>query len=185
MNRQILFTVLLLTTCGVACMKEDPGVANQYDSSLFNTPYCNDPEAINYNWDFPGTPDNSICFYPTDVFAGTYLFDDTIYNEAYERDTILQYQIVIRAYSNTRFALVGFCGDSIKLTADRFFKATIDSTLNTIDQTPLNGQIVCRTVDTISGTINTSFADSTRIRINFNVASDTGLNYHVGTAIQQ
>src|SRR5947208_3141374 len=53
--------------------KSDPRLARKY---------CNDPSAVNYNRDFPGTEDNSICYYPTDVFKGQYTFTDSIYSGA-------------------------------------------------------------------------------------------------------
>ena len=44
--------------------------------------YCNDPFAVNYNWGFPGLPDNSTCIFPSDLYVGTYLFHDSIYSIA-------------------------------------------------------------------------------------------------------
>ena len=166
----------------ISCSKMQDG---DVKDNLFDRPYCNDPDAVNYNRDFPGTPDNTTCFYPKDLFAGTYLFKDTVYNADYERDTILDYNITIVAKNNTLLKLAGFCGqDSVTLIADRYYKATVDSTTFQ-DSTKIAGQLLCRNTDTLSGIITTDEADSNKIRFIWAIASDTGLNYHSGTAIKQ
>ncbi len=165
-----------------ACSKNQDG---DIDEGLFDRPYCNDPEAVNYNRDFPGTPDNSTCFYPKDLFEGAYLFKDTIYNAEYERDTILDYNITITAKSNTLLKLSGFCmQDSVTLIADRYYKATVDSTTFQ-DSTKIAGQILCRNTDTLSGIITYDEVDSSKIRFVWAIASDSGLNYHTGTALKK
>src|ERR1043165_6289024 len=72
----IILSLALVMGFAFSCKKwQDP--APKEDPRL-TRPYCNDPEAVNYNWDFPGKPDNSVCFYPSDLFAGTYTFWDTV-----------------------------------------------------------------------------------------------------------
>ncbi|MCB0696444.1 MAG: hypothetical protein KDC07_03720 [Chitinophagaceae bacterium] len=151
------------------------------------THYCNDPLAINYNHGFPGTPDNSVCVYPTEVFTGTYSLTDSIYNGEYELDTILYYTIGFKANSLTELRMYGFCpsGDSVRLTADRYYKALVDSTLSLPDSNMVEGHVFCRAVDTIKGTINKYIGDSTMLRINLTIASDTGVNYHIGTGVKK
>ena len=166
----------------MSCSKQQDATV---DDGIFDRLYCNDPEAVNYNRDFPGTPDNSTCFYPKDLFEGTYIFKDTIYNAEYERDTILDYNITIHAQSNTLLKLTGFCSqDSVTFIADRFYKATVDSTTFQ-DSNKIAGQILCRSTDTLTGIITTEESDNTKIRIVWAIASDTGLNYHNGTATKQ
>lgn len=167
-----------------ACSKPDNTGADISDQ-LTNL-YCNDPEAINYNWGFPGKPDNTVCFYPRDIFAGVYSFSDSIYNAELELQKVNNITITVHAISNNKLRITGFCSnsDSILLTADRFYKAAADSTI-TADSIILAGQIVCRPVDTLSGYFVKDRTDSTKLAINITVASDTGINYHLGTAYKK
>src|ERR1043165_5567011 len=72
----IILSLALVMGFAFSCKKwQDP--APKEDPRLTRH-YCNDPSAVNYNWDFPGKPDNSVCFYPADLFAGTYMFYDTV-----------------------------------------------------------------------------------------------------------
>ena len=155
-----------------------------YDPNLPNH-YCNDPAAVNYNWGFPGKADNTVCFYPTDLFKGSYLFRDSIY-----RDTLfIRYDSFIlnmSAQSHTKITVGGFCmnGNQIVLTAGPTYVATVDTTVG--DSTTLNlGQIMCRTQDTVSGTISKDRIDSTLLHITLQVVSDTGTTTHYGSARKQ
>lgn len=167
-----------------ACSKPDNS-GKDISDKLTNL-YCNDPEAINYNWEFPGTPDNSTCFYPKDIFVGQYSFADSIYNANLELKRVNNITLTVYANSNNILRVTGFCSntDSIRLTADRFYKSYADSTV-TQDSVVLDGQVVCRTVDTLSGYLIKDKNDSTKLSINITVASDTGLNYHLGTAYKK
>jgi hypothetical protein len=144
--------------------------------------YCNDPEAVNFNWGFPGRPDNALCFYPADVFTGTYRFIDSIYFADGKLDSagsLRQYMLNLVPLSRRQFALYGFCSsDSLRLSADRFFRASLDTTA-------LKGQIFCRQQDTVSGNITRSLEDSTRLSIFFTVVSNMGTATHRGTAYRQ
>jgi hypothetical protein len=62
---------LLLTNCKPY---KDPAPV---DLGLTN-PYCNNPFAVNFNWGFPGKPDNSVCIFPAEAFAGNYKLYDSI-----------------------------------------------------------------------------------------------------------
>lgn len=188
MSSRIILIFLSFILILAACKKWEDKAATP-DSHFVNH-YCNDPEAVNYNWNFPGTPDNTTCFYPTEVFTGNYLLLDTVYYSAKytfkEVDSVL---LNLNASSRTKLevkALKGWCpGKVLNFTADRFFKAIADSLKLLPDSTALNGQLFCRDRDTLSGFILRSRSDSTRIRINFTVVTDTGISYHVGTAIKQ
>jgi len=148
--------------------------------------YCNTPEAVNYNWGFPGRPDSTLCFFPSDIFTGTFLFRDSVYrpdgtfdSAASQTDYLLRFLPLTRQ----RLALVGFCpgggtDDSVYLTADRFLRSTIDTVAG-------DGQIACRTQDTVSGTVIRRLGDTTRLAISFEIVSDTGTAAHRGTAYQQ
>jgi hypothetical protein len=152
----------------------------------FTRHYCNDPEAVNYNWDFPGKPDNSTCFYPTQPFTGHYSYVDTIFDGSYEFDTFYKYDIYLFPVSNTKMRLVGLCpaGDTLRLTADKYYKAYIDS-VRFDDSTFLPGSYFCTRRDTINGYLNKNRADSNKIHINFTVATDSGLRFHIGTGVRK
>lgn len=167
-----------------ACAKNEP--YNTPSDEQLSTHYCNDPIAINYNHGFPGVADNSVCIYPTDVFQGTYQLRDSVFNAEYELDTILEYVVSFQARSLTRLVMSGFCpnGDSIRLTADRYYKAGVDSTMLQ-DSSMREGHIFCRQADTISGFITRYNSDTDKIRINLAIASDTGINYHIGTGLKK
>lgn len=168
----------------MACAKSDP--FDKADEDQFGNRYCNDPIAINYNHGFPGTADNTTCIYPTDVFTGTYLLKDSIYDADFNLDTILDFMVRFHRVSLTQLKLSGFClnGDTVRLTADRYYRAAVDSTLLP-DSSMMEGHVFCRAIDTLTGTINKYKDDSNKIRVSFIIASDTGINYHVGTGIKQ
>lgn len=177
--------ILLITGIIYSCSKK----AEPFDTpneEQFSSRYCNDPEAINFNIGFPGVADNSICIYPTEVFDGPYSLKDSILNGEFELDTVLDYTVYFQRISNTELTFNGFCpgGDKVTMTADRYYKASVDSTF-LVDSTQLPGQVFCRTTDTISGTIKKDAADSNKIRINLIIYSDTGINYHIGTGVKK
>lgn len=160
-----------------ACKKyqDSPG---QYDPRL-SSKYCNDPAAVNFNYGFPGTADNSVCFYPSDVYKGSYQFVDSIYfNDVLVAEVPLVLQI--SKQDETKFTLSGFCGSasSLHFTANRALFAYADTVVGT-------GQILCRQQDTLSGTLTQTLSDSLRLHIYFTVASDTGSTTHQGTAYRQ
>lgn len=177
--RKFFVTILLLSTF-YACQKSEP--FDSPDKNDFDRLYCNDPIAINYNFNFPGTVDNSTCIYPTDVFEGSFLLRDSIYNAEFALDTVNEITVSFVRLSQTELLLKGFCpsGDTLTLTADRYYRASVDSTLILPDSTFLDGQVFCRSLDTLSGFIK-SITDSNRIQVNFTIVSDTGVNYHIGT----
>lgn len=181
MFKKALIFIVVMSGIIYACKKEEP--FDTITEEQLASRYCNDPEAINFNVGFPGTADNSICRYPTEVFYGSYSLKDSIYNASFELDTVLEYTFTFHQLSRTKLHVSGFCtgGDSIHLTADRYYKASVDSTILLPDSTLLPGSVFCRTVDTLSGTISKYANDSNKIRLNFIIYSDTGINYHVGT----
>lgn len=173
-------SILLISILLAGCSKTNEN--QSVDEGLFTRKYCNDPEAVNFNHGFPGTPDSSVCFYPKDVFAGSYLVEDSIFNTEFELDTVLQKTFTFIALNNSNLKLNGFCptGESIFFTADRFYKAQSDSMFFQ-DSTFIPGQLICNTNDTLIGTINKIEGDTQKIRINWTISSDTGVNFHIGT----
>lgn len=182
--KRLVFVILLIVSSVVlviSCKKwKDPAAVN--DPRLTN-PYCNNPLAVNYNWGFPGKPDSTVCFFPSDIFRGTYIFNDSIF---LPDNTYVSFRVdtfSIYAVSENKIALVGFCSshsDSIKLTGLATYQATVDTVAAL-----LTGQTLCRVVDTVNGTITKDQIDTTVLHVNFSVASDTGVNLHFGNAIKQ
>ena len=181
-----IISILILLTVGTtvfySCAKwKDPAPIN--DPRLTN-PYCNDPAAVNYNWGFPGKPDNSICFYPNSLFVGTYMYYDSVYKDTLflGADSFLV-NIFATDTSHTRIFLQGFCGRDMRLTALPGYQATVDTLVGDTTTTSAGQNNFCRLQDTLSGIISRDRLDSpTVLHINFQVASDTGLTVHVGTA---
>ena len=174
-----LAVLLLLLIAAASCKKytDEPG---QGDPRLTRK-YCNDPEAVNFNRDFPGTPDNSVCYYPADAFKGTYTFIDSIYSGTkLQAERTLQLQLT--AGSKVKFTVLGLCGNgsgAMTFTANRQLRAVADTTITG------KGQLFCRSRDTVSGTLTQSLTDSTRLQFSLNVVSDTGTTLHRGTAYRQ
>lgn len=182
--KRVTFVVTLITTGIVlffSCKKwTDPAPVN--DPRLTN-PYCNDPDAVNYNWGFPGKPDNTICFYPSDIFNGNYLFTDSVYLTSSGLFIYAQQEtLYVSKQNKTQLLISGLCsnGNSLHVTAHPDFIATIDTTLG--DTTSINrGQMLCRPQDTVSGTFTYSRIDSL-LHISFQVINDTGITTHIGKA---
>lgn len=181
MKRNSFFTILVVAAVVAffSCNKwSDPAPVT--DPRLTN-PYCNDPDAVNYNWGFPGKPDNSICFYPSDIFNGTYVFTDSVYLTASSLFIYTQTEtLYVSKQSKTKLQILGLCsgGNVLNLTAHSDFTATIDTTVG--DTTTINrGQLLCRTVDTVSGTFTYNRFDSL-LHVSFQVVNDTGTTTHLG-----
>lgn len=178
-----LLVIILLLGIAACSKSEDPSAPRPGD--LNNRFYCNDPEAVNYNWGFPGTPDSALCYYPSDVYAGTYTFTDSVYNGDNSLDSarsLTTYILNFIPLNKKTLAIIGFCGtmDTLHLTVDRV------SLLTTIDTVAGFGQTFCRMQDTVSGTVLNSRLDSTEnLMFDFTVTSDTAINYHRGTAYKQ
>jgi hypothetical protein len=182
MNLGRLSLVLIsLVSILLGCAKySDP--KGKRDSRLDSTFYCNDPNAVNYNWGFPGTPDSALCYYPADIYKGNYSFTDSIYNGDGSLDSaqsLSTYTLSFIRLSNRKIGVLGFCspGDTLFLTVSRVTVVAEVDTLVGI------GQKFCRTQDTVNGYLTDNRFDTlTSIKIDFSVISDTGLNYHRGTA---
>lgn len=183
MKRSTVF--ITITTAAIAlffsCNKwSDPASVN--DPRLTN-PYCNDPDAVNYNWGFPGKPDNSVCFYPSDVFNGTYVFTDSVYIASSGLFIATQAEtLYVTKQNKTNLTIAGLCSSTnvVNITAHSDFNATVDTLVG--DSTTISrGQLLCRPSDTISGTFSYSRIDSL-LHISFQVSSDTGVTIHTGKA---
>lgn len=182
----LMFSMALFASCE---KWSDPEPAE--DPRINERSYCNDPEALNYNWDFPGKPDSLVCIYPAEVFEGTYIYQDSVYNSDNQLDSAASrkiYTLVFTAEGKKRLKVSGFCGtnDFLRFTAERTsFRAYADSTLRLTDTSLGFGQPFCRSLDTLSGTFIKSRQDSLLLQVDLKVVSDTGVYYHRGTAIKQ
>ena len=170
----------------VSCNKKWKDPAPVDDPRLTNL-YCNNPRAVNYNLGFPGKPDNSVCFFPSDLFIGTYLLKDSVYLSTsglfLSADSFL---INIIKLSDSTIGVTGFCksGARLHMTAGPTYVATMDTTVG--DTLSINrGQIMCRIQDTISGTISKDRVDSSLLHIALQVVSDTGITVLLGKARKQ
>ncbi|MCW3123327.1 MAG: hypothetical protein JWQ38_2819 [Flavipsychrobacter sp.] len=146
--------------------------------------YCNNPVAVNYNVGFPGKPDNSVCFFPSDLFQGTYIVKDSVYVST--SGLFLQadsFEITIVKYSDAKIGVTGFCksGLQLYLTAGPTYIASMDTLVSDRD-TIHAGQMLCRELDTISGTITKDRVDSTLLHINLQIVNDTGITALIGNA---
>jgi hypothetical protein len=183
-----LLTILILIAIGTlvlfSCAKYKDSKATA-DPRLTN-PYCNDPNAVNYNWGFPGKPDNSVCFYPTDIFKGVYQYHDSIFLTStglfVRADTLT---LMITKVNSTKFTIAGFCpsGATLSLTAGANYTATLDTAIGDTT-TAIRGQQLCGVADTVNGTLTKDRLNDSVMYINFLVASDTGVyTSHVGQAL--
>lgn len=184
----IIFTLLALGA-GVfySCKKySDPAPGN--DPRL-TRPYCNDPLAVNYNWDFPGKPDNTTCFYPSDLFAGTYYCRDTVTSGVFLSADSFFVEILASSTDKSKITVRGdFCGPGsnfiVLMTANVSYSANVDTTAG--DSTTLhNGQLFCHPYDTLTGTISRDRASDSVIFLSFQVYSDTASYTITGRAVKQ
>lgn len=184
MKKIVIFILLLAVTVASWSCKKYSDKKGVLDPRL-NRPYCNDPNAVNYNWDFPGKPDNSVCFYPTDLFQGYYEFHDSVFLKSsglfIHADTFV---VTIHKLSNTKFSLLGWCpnGDSLIFTAGASFTASVDTTIG--DTLTNRGQALCNIADTINGYITKDRIDTSGLlTFTFQVYADTGVvTLHNGSA---
>lgn len=173
--RWIAFS-LLLVLMGSCKKYQDP--APFTDPRLTN-PYCNDPAALNYNWGFPGVPDNAICIYPSTIFSGNYTYYDSTYNEAGEVTGSDSFLLTITAVDTSKVTIVGFCGtNTLQAKADKYYKLRIDSTFS-------QGQHLCSTSDTITGSGSKKNISDSTIKLSFQLNESTGITHHAGLAIKQ
>ena len=175
-----LFPYCLLLLCLPllsACNKWEDKPAEDLD---LPNKYCNNPIAINYNVGFPGIEDNTVCIFPSDPYAGQYTFQDSVYSEDEVAMPGATINFQVNAVSQSGLAIRNFCGNGNELlfTADRYFRAASDSIIGQ------GTQLMCRSADTLSGTLEYRAYDSS-LYIDFKVVSDTGTSTHKGRAYKK
>ncbi len=173
--KSLLF-ISLIAWCSCAKWKDKPaqnlGLTNKY---------CNNPNAINYNWGFPGVEDSTVCIFPADPFVGSYSYQDSLYlaNGILDSSYVHLITFNINKTNFKQFSLSGFCSSSnLFFSADRYYNANSDSIIGA------GQQLMCRSLDTLTGNLLYRTSDSS-MTINFTVVSDTGITYHKGTAYKQ
>ena len=177
---RFLFLYFLLFALLIAACKKKPDPVGDTTDPRLDKPYCNVPEAVNYNWDFPGTADSSVCFYPSDVFVGNYRFVDTIYYPDYTLAAVDTLNLQVTAATRSRLLIAGFCdgNQTLKLVANRNLRATLDTVVGL-------GQTLCRPLDTVSGYISRLLTDTAgHVNFYFTVVADTSVTLHQGTAVK-
>lgn len=177
----ILFTLTAIVF--YACKKYVEPPPATLDPRLTNH-YCNDPLAINYNWNFPGIEDSSICIYPVDSFKGAWLFHDTIYLQSGDTESVQLRQLVFTSTEDTtktHLAVTGWCSGNTPffVTANRYNRADVD----TFPGGPF-GQYLCTQTDTLNGNINKNTGDPNTMKVDFTISSPEGIKYHRGTAVR-
>jgi len=178
-NLLLVLSIVLAISCKPH--KDGPGA---YDPRL-ERPYCNDPSAVNYNWDFPGTPDSTVCYFPADRLSGRYMLMDSVFfpDNSLDSENIRTVYFNLYALSKSGVGMVGFCNDTdtLKFTSDRYLRALADTLFTA-------GQFFCSTADTFTGYMQPPMNDPGSLYIDFTVITDSasgGLKYHRGTAIKQ
>jgi hypothetical protein len=167
-----LFAVILIISSCKRYKDPDP-----FKDSRINQPYCNDPSAINYNWDFPGVPDNSKCIYPAEIFKGNYFYRDSEITASGNIGNLDSFPITITQIDSTKLEIVGFCGTKIHTAkANRFYTFVLDSLTG-------NGQNFCSTTDTVEGKgQKQNLTDTTFIKFNYTTLQNGVSVIHSGTA---
>lgn len=170
--------ILLLVVAIASCKKyKDP---DPISDARLNTKYCNDPAAVNYNWDFPGIPDNNVCIYPAQLFKGNYLYTDSILNIDGAVLKVDSFPISLSQIDSTHLTIKGFCTSTdFSAKANRFFKFVLDSLVG-------YGQTFCNGKDTIcGGGSKLGIGDTSTIQFNYTLQTDTGVVIHRGTAVKK
>jgi hypothetical protein len=167
-----------------ACSKyKDPPPAGHDDR--LNNPYCNDSKAVNYNWGFPGIPDNSVCIYAVDSFEGSWIFKDTVLLPNNDIAEIVDRNITFTSTEDTiktHLAVTGWCSGNIPfyITANKYGRADVDSI-----PTGVPGQLLCVPTDTLNGFFNKRIYGPDTMKIELTVTNAAGTRYHKGVAFKQ
>lgn len=184
---KLVFILLALTAIVFyACKKyKDPPNTNLDPRLAEKGYYCNDPRAVNYNWNFPAIEDSSVCIYPVDSFVGTWTFHDTIYLQSGDTESVQIKQLIFTSTEDTlksHLAVSGWCGGNVPfyVTANKYSRADVDTFPGGIF-----GQYLCAQTDTLNGSINKNTGDPNTMKIDFTINNQQGIKYHRGTAIRQ
>lgn len=177
-NQWIYYAVLWLIL-GVSCSTYTDPEKPDIDDQLQNK-YCNIPTAVNYNWNFPGKEDNSICFYSWDFYEGRWQFINDVYaannnvEKLYSDTIVLSFSKNAADTAKAEMQVSGWCGSgNFNILIDRFYIAKTDTMPN-----GFNYQIVC--LDTISGTLEKNIMDTSTLSLKMSVLSPNGQFNYIG-----
>lgn len=163
-----------------SCLKADDPPPAKPNPNLTNH-YCNNPNAINYNWGFPGIPDSTVCVFPDDLFKGQWVLTDSIFHADstfnYAETQTLNF-LPTEDSSRSHLKITGFCGNTSFLlaTADKYGNAVIDSMNSTTA-----GQFLCSPNDTAIGEFQIIQPGRDSMQIQLTVTGLSG-GYHKGIA---
>jgi hypothetical protein len=141
--------------------------------------YCNNPKAINYNWGFPGSPDNSICIYPADLYAGSYIFYDSLLDASglyLPFDTIA---VTITKLNDSSISINGLCGTT------NFTATALKNNRFNLDTTAQIGQIYCSGADTINGFATKWLWNDSNFKFTYLLINGVNIKEHKGYFIKQ
>jgi len=173
-------TVVVFIACSK--YKDPPPAAPPPDLDNF---YCNDSRAVNYNWGFPGIPNNEICIYPIDSFLGTWTFYDTIYLPSGDTASTQIKTLVFTSTEDTvlsHMAVNGWCGAwPLYVTANKYGRAETDTLPGNMPQ------YLCGGTDTLFGTFTrqTDTVSNNKMLVDLTVNTASGTANHRGIAIKQ
>ncbi len=123
----IFFAVVSLVGSCKKYKDPDPIV----DPDLQNRFYCNDIQAVNYNWGFPGTPDNSLCIFPATLLEGIYDVQDSLFDV---NDTFISasthLDVSLTQLDKQKVNMSNFCTDDITLLCDAYLSILNDTVGN-------------------------------------------------------
>lgn len=176
-----------------ACSKyKDPPRADPDNPDIIALgPYCNDSRAVNYNWNFPGVPNDSVCVYPVDFFKGNWILQDVVLLPNGDTAQVLTRNLTFTATEDTtktHLAVTGWCSGTTPFytTANKYARADVD----TFPGSSL-GQFLCSNTDTLNGYFaKWSMADTAKLlpdtlKVELTITNAAGTTYHKGTAIKQ
>lgn len=175
-------TAALAAVLFYACSKyKEPPKADPAETGRH---YCNDSRAVNFNWGFPGTPDNDTCVYPIDSMLGNWVFTDSVFLPNGNFQNVFTRNLNFTATEDTslsHIAVSGWCnGAPIYITVDRYNLANVDTLL-----TGAYGQLLCSATDTVSGTFQKEANIKDTMNINITISGTTGVTFHKGKALRQ
>jgi hypothetical protein len=182
----ILLAAIVPAVLFYACKKYEDPARPDIGNGLDGRYYCNDPIAINYNWNFPGHPDNTKCIYPVDSFLGTWAFKDYVLLPNGDTDAVVDRMLTFVSTEDSierHLAVTGWCTGNTPfyLTATKYGKAEVDTLPG---GSP--GQFLCVTTDTLNGKfLKSAYQSGDSMKVDLSVSDVDGIKYHKGIAIKQ
>lgn len=160
LKNRILTLGLIAMVLISSCEKYEDSSQNDWKVDE-NQEYCNHPDAVNYNWGFPGVINDSICIFPNEVFEGQWYLTDTLFNDTLGveaiRERFIDIQWVPEDSIEYKLRLSGWCDNEheLYLDANRFLLASV---IDELEDYP--GQWDCDLTSSISGTIRKNNFDA-------------------------